>query len=70
MGEKTDQALIEFREAWERALKIEQEALEVVKREGQKDYKLVKEKLSQAEKLFKKRNDAFKHYLRHMKSGK
>jgi hypothetical protein len=70
MGEKTDQALKEFHEIWDRALKIEQEALELAKREGQKDYKLVRGKLSQADKLFKKRDDAFKRYLRHLKSGK
>ena len=70
MGEKTDQALKEFHEAWERALKMEQEALELAKREEQKDYKLVREKLGQANGFFKKRDDAFKRYLRHLKSGK
>jgi hypothetical protein len=69
MGEKTDQALKEFHEVWDRALKIEQEALELAKREGQKDYDLIREKLNQADKLFKKRDESIKRYLRYLKRG-
>ena len=53
MGEKADQTLKEFREAREQALKIEQEVIELVKREGQKDYNLIKHKLRQANALIK-----------------
>ena len=69
MGEKADQSGKEFREAWEQALKIEQEALELVKREGQKDYDMVKDKLRRADGFFKKRDDAFKRHLQHLKRG-
>ena len=69
MGEKADQTLKEFTEAWEQARKIEQEALDLVKKEGQKDYKLIEAKLREADGFIKKRDAAFKRHLSHVKRG-
>ena len=69
MGEQADQALKEFNEAWEQARKIEQEAMELVKQEGQKDYTLIEDKFRQADGFIKKRNDAFKRHLSHLNNG-
>jgi hypothetical protein len=70
MSEATDLVLKELHETWNRALKIEQEALDMAKREEKKDYKVIKVKIDEAEVLFKKRNDAFKRYLNSLKTGK
>ena len=69
MGEKAEKALKEFHEVWEKALKTEQEALSLAKAEGKKDYALIQGKLREAEGFLKKRNDALKRYLHHLKRG-
>jgi len=50
-------------------LDIERECLELTEVEADKNYDLIKEKLRQAEELVKKRNDALKRYLHHLKRG-
>lgn len=51
------------------ALKIEEEGLKLAKVEAEKDYDLIEGKFRQADGFFKKRNDAFKRYLHHLKRG-
>jgi hypothetical protein len=69
MGEKAEKAWHECHAFWEEARRIEQEALDLVKVEEQRDYALIEKKFRQAEEFFKKRNDAFKRHLQHLKRG-
>jgi len=50
-------------------LDIEREGLKLTEVEAGKNYDLIKEKLHQAEGLVKKRNDALKRHLQHMRRG-
>lgn len=68
-GRKAQEAWAEFKESWEMILDIEREGLELTQVEADKDYDLIKEKLRQAEELMKKRNDALKRYLHHLRQG-
>lgn len=68
-GRKTQEAWAELKESWEMILDIEREGLELTQVEADKDYDLIKEKLRQAEELAKKRNDALKRYLHHLRRG-
>ncbi len=68
-GRKAQEAWAEFKESWEMILDIEREGLELTQVEADKDYDLIKEKLRQAEELMKKRNDALKRYLHHLRRG-
>jgi hypothetical protein len=68
-GRKAQEAWAEFKESWKMVLDIEREGLELTQVEADKDYDLIKEKLRQAEELMKKRNDALKRYLHHLRRG-
>ena len=68
-GRKAQEAWAEFKESWEMILDIEREGLKLTEVEADKNYDLIKEKLHQAEGLVKKRNDALKRYLQHMRRG-
>ena len=68
-GGKAQEAWAEFKESWEMILDIEREGLDLTEVEADKNYDLIKEKLRQAEELVKKRNDALRRYLHHLKRG-
>jgi hypothetical protein len=68
-GRKAQETWAEFKESWEMILDIEREGLKLTEVEADKNYDLIKEKLRQAEGLVKKRNDALKRYLQHMRRG-
>jgi hypothetical protein len=69
VGRKAQEAWAEFKESWEMILDIEREGLKLTEVEADKNYDLIRERLRQAEGLVKKRNDALKRYLHHMKRG-
>jgi len=69
IGRKAQEAWAEFKESWDLILDIEREGLELTEVEADKNYDLIKEKLRQAEELVKKRNDALRRYLHHLKRG-
>lgn len=69
VGKKALEAWAEFKESWEMILDIEREGLKLTEVEADKNYDLIKERLRQAEGLVRKRNDALKRYLQHMKRG-
>lgn len=50
-------------------LDIEREGLKLTEVEADRNYDLIKERLRQTEGLVKKRNQALKRYLRHVKQG-
>ena len=50
-------------------LDIEREGLKLTEVEADKNYELIREKLSQVEGLVKKRNAALKRYLRYVRRG-
>jgi hypothetical protein len=68
-GRKAQEAWAECKESWEMILDIEREGLKLTEVEADKNYDLIKEKLHQVEGLVKKRNDALKRYLQHMRQG-
>ena len=69
VGEKAQEAWAEFRESCEMVLEIEKEALKLVDLEAEVDCKLIKKKLHQVGGLLKKREDALKRHLHHLKRG-
>ena len=68
-GRKTQAAWSELKESWEMILEIEKEGLKLTEVQADKNYDLIREKLSQAEALVKKRNAALRRYLRYSKRG-
>jgi len=68
-GRKAQEAWAELKESWEMILDIEREGLELTEVEADKNYDLIMEKLHQAEELAKKRNDALRRYLHHLRRG-
>jgi len=68
-GQKAQAAWAEFKESWQMILDIEREGLKLTEVEADKNYDLIKERLRQTEGLVKKRNNALKRYLRHVKRG-
>ena len=68
-GRKAQEAWAELKESWEMILHIEREGLELTEVEADKNYDLIMEKLHQAEELAKKRNDALRRYLHHLRRG-
>lgn len=68
-GKKAQAAWVEFKESWQMILDIEREGLKLTEVEADRNYDLIREKLRQTEALVKKRNDALKRYLRHVKQG-
>jgi hypothetical protein len=69
VGRKAQETWAEFKESWEMILDIEREGLKLTELEADKNYDLIKEKLRQAEELVKRRNDALRRHLQHMRRG-
>lgn len=68
-GQKAQAAWTEFKESWQMILDIEREGLKLTEVEADRNYELIKVRLRQVEALVKKRDNALKRYLQHMKRG-